>query len=262
MSLSRLWESNNFVAMLGGMMPTLCAVGSHFAVQPDAPLPQLSLLVPLAIFAFIGLAASHGLSPADRKQAFALGISAPAIIASIASGTSKPQVSWFVEFAPAAYAQQSGPFAGNVAPGNPSVLFAGKPKVTNDSRVFVLGYSPGNAGQTSSMIDVSGTTSNGQTLPIGSFWANSAHSNIIVGPSDLNSITLKSSNGVVTNVPLQPDTKQIDVTPTLNSSFEGDMLWGLGANRKLSVSGFQVKKADKVTIAKDWDPQYKGLVGE
>jgi hypothetical protein len=260
MTEMRFWDSNNFVAMVGGMMPTLCSVGSHYAVQPNAPWPQPGLLIAAVVFAIVGLAAAHGLSPTDRRQAFALGISAPAIIASIISGANKSQVVSYFELTSPAYAQSTNQNTINTPTENPSVLFAGTPNLGKNSRVVVLGYSPGTAGQINSTIDVSGTTSNGQNIPIGSFWANSANSKIIVGPSDLNSITLKSSNGVQKNIPLDAGTKEITVTPALESTFTGDMLWGFGANRKLALSNFHVETFNKATIPSAWDQQYKNLI--
>ncbi len=256
----RFGDSHYIAAMLGGVVPTMCSVGSQYAVHPESPLPQFGLLIAVAIFAFLGLAVSYGLSPADRRQAFAMGISGPAIIASIVSGAKPPQVAWNFDFAPSAYAQQSGATAENTPPGNPSVLYAGVPSVAKNSRVVVLGYSPASAGQVNSKIDVSGTTGNGKDVAIGSFWGNSAHSNIIIAL--LTSIRLRSQagNGAKTKVPIELDTKQIEVTPAVESSFGGDLLWGLGANRNLSVSNFEFKKSDKITIPKNWDQQYIDLV--
>lgn len=129
------------VAALGGLLPTLCNVAASFGAHPDQPLPGAGTYVSLALYAIIGIIVSFALSPTDRKQAFAIGISAPAIVASLASGATKPPQVSQLNFSIAAYAQDSANSNGNMSSGNPSIFLGNSSWTDKNNHSMILNYS-------------------------------------------------------------------------------------------------------------------------
>lgn len=77
------------MAGIGGMIPTLCKLASSFSVNPNQPLPEYGLYIGLSLFFIIGTVLAYAFQEENLKQAFILGICAPAIITSIVSGANE-----------------------------------------------------------------------------------------------------------------------------------------------------------------------------
>lgn len=74
------------IAGFGGILPSLCKLASASATSPHVHVIALGHIVALAMYFVISAILCFGMNERRRKEAFILGIAAPAIIASFASG--------------------------------------------------------------------------------------------------------------------------------------------------------------------------------
>jgi hypothetical protein len=74
------------VAGLGGLLPTLSRLASTYATDFKTPLPEAGAYIALGLFFVIGAIMAACLRETDIRQAFVLGISAPAIITNTLTG--------------------------------------------------------------------------------------------------------------------------------------------------------------------------------
>lgn len=74
------------IAGLGGTMPTICRLAGVYVANPKTELPEGGMYLGLALFFIIGAILSYAFSETNLRQAFVIGVCAPAIITNIVSG--------------------------------------------------------------------------------------------------------------------------------------------------------------------------------
>ena len=74
------------IAGIGGILPTISRIGASLASNPEQPLPGLGLVLSMVCFFLLGAFLCIGLQEKRVRDAFILGIAAPAIISNIVSG--------------------------------------------------------------------------------------------------------------------------------------------------------------------------------
>jgi hypothetical protein len=79
-------------AGVGGTLPTICRLAATYSVNQNQAPPALGFYIGLALFCIIGMAVAFGFEESQLKKAFALGIAGPAIVTSVFSGASQPQL--------------------------------------------------------------------------------------------------------------------------------------------------------------------------
>lgn len=80
-----IWECA-LVAGVGGMMPTLSRFGASLIGDPNQAMPANGFYVGVGIYFLIGSVLAYAFAERNLKQAFLVGIAAPAIIANIVAG--------------------------------------------------------------------------------------------------------------------------------------------------------------------------------
>lgn len=78
----------SLIAGLGGMLPTLCRLASANAANPETFILSPGYLSAIGLYFVIGSIVCVGFQETRRREAFTLGIAAPAIISSVLTGAS------------------------------------------------------------------------------------------------------------------------------------------------------------------------------
>lgn len=207
----------------GGVLPTAAKLASTYVSAPGTPLPELGLILGVALWALVGGGVALSNTSYETRQAIFAGIAAPAILSSLVSGaTSQPaQDRRAALFGISAYAQPSdleGVGGGtviispNVNGGLPrSVSLPVTAKVTTGDQTTTV--------RLGEIKDLSSPTA--FTVPPGT-------SQVFVSDVPV------ATTGAVTNV---------DVSVTTAPSVGGDLWWALGAPRN-----FQIKQVDVAPV--------------
>ncbi|MGH0256292.1 hypothetical protein NKY39_12095 [Sinorhizobium meliloti] len=208
-----------FWGAFGGMLPTVAKLASTFVSTPGTPLPEVGLLLGVALWAIVGGGVALSNTSYETRQAIFAGIAAPAILANLVSGVTgqAAQDERATLFGISAYAQPTdldgggggaiivSPIVKGGLPRSASLPVTAEVKSGDQTTTVKLGE----------IKDFSSPTA--FSLPPGA-------SQVFVSDVPV------ATTGTVTNV---------DVSVTTAPSIGGDLLWALGAPRN-----FQIKQVD------------------
>jgi hypothetical protein len=214
----------------GGIIPTTAKMASTYVTVPATPLPEIGLLLGLALFAVIGAAIAYGTAQTDIRQALIAGIAAPGIITNLVAGTDTQKhaslgehdsrIAGIISIIPAARAQDRSPATGLTAT-------SGMKSITIDPRV-----QGGIPAQTKIPItaEISGGPNNEMhRVQIGTITSLTDSTKLTV---PLNTTHVRIGD---TQVSVPSNDNKIDLSVSTKSTIQSDFLWALGGQRSYAV---------------------------
>lgn len=234
------------VAGFGGIVPTMAKLASFYVTNPRAPLPENGLYYGLLLFFAIGGVLAAAMKERDLKQAFILGVCAPAVITNIMSGATDhralPAASGPPATAasavsirsigdvlfPSAYAQSPARSASSVSTG---ALSISPTSLAHSVRLNILVTQELPRAPT---LQVFGLANDGSTVPLLSTSATSGKWDIAV-PANVRVVGI-SSAGHAAHVALPESAAAADITARVGVRKSNDFLWALGADRTSRVA--------------------------
>jgi hypothetical protein len=214
---------------LGGILPTTAKLATTYVGVPATPLPEIGLLLGLALFAVIGAAIAFATSSTDFRQALLAGIAAPGIITNLVAGADAQQhagldspdfsVARMLSFVPAARAQD-----GRV-PGQPAA--SGVKSITIDPKV--TGGLPASTNIPVTAEIAGGANSGTRRVQIGTITSLTNATKLTV-PADTTHVMIGG-----TSVPLASTDNTVTLSVSTKSTLQSDFLWALGGQRSYSI---------------------------
>src|SRR4051812_34079531 len=77
---------------IGGALPTLARIAAASGTAVDSPIPNLGVLIGLALYAVIGGIVARAMENPEMKHSLFSGIAAPAIVASLLTGATEGRI--------------------------------------------------------------------------------------------------------------------------------------------------------------------------
>ncbi len=239
------WLAACSMAAIGGMLPTLSRIAGSYVTNPASPLPQLGLLVGLAIFALIGIVLCIAFRQTDLKQALIVGISAPGIVTNIVGGISDGQLPQPGE-AVANVSEEGIEFESSLIPN----LILTTPALAQDtgtlktgSREAIIQYSQRGLA-TSEAVKVYAKTRNPRVTP---YLGILGRASTVTLPEDTTALLFRSSTlDKTVDVP-DEGSFVLQISTTSRATAGKDFLWALGQRRSGSIVELDVD------VVKAWD---------
>ncbi|MQX37114.1 hypothetical protein [Roseospira navarrensis] len=234
------WVAACTMAAIGGMLPTLSRIAGTYVSNPGNPLPEIGLLVGLAIFALIGIVLCIAFRQTELRQALIVGISAPGIVTNIVGGLSDGQGRAEAEAEVAALSRTVEQPTAAVMPGGLFIAsaHAKDPVFTRESAVqpastrqAVIQYSQKGLASSTPILVYANTAGRGGAERLGVLGRVSS----VAIPHDTVSLSFRS--GSLTKTVDVPDSGSFVVTVQVVSkaTWGQDLLWALGKQRSGSV---------------------------
>lgn len=222
---------------LGGMCPTIASLAGYYATKPKDPMPEISVLIGLGLFAVLGSIVAMGFGAREVKAAIVAGIAAPGIVTNIASGVAGDRAK--TELSAPAAIPTSMIFGITAAFAQSDDIGTGRlidPQLYGNNPVIQV--VPSIQGGVPSNLDLPVTATVSQDgaatdVLVGTISDGSARSFVL--PENTTALQIGDAN-----VPLSDPGGSVNVVIETKPTFGGDLLWALGGKRTYEVQGIEV----------------------